>query len=52
MTQNQFVRWLLKPIVFVASLIPAVILGYLTWGAYTGEPSAWPRLTGNLSANP
>jgi methionine sulfoxide reductase heme-binding subunit len=51
-TENQITRWLLKPAVFVAALVPAVILFYLTWGAYNGNPSAWPALTGNLSANP
>ncbi len=52
MTENQITRWLLKPAVFVAALVPAVIVFYLTWGAYNGVPSAWPALTGNLSANP
>jgi methionine sulfoxide reductase heme-binding subunit len=32
--------------------VPAAILFYLTWGAYNGNPSAWPAVTGNLSANP
>lgn len=36
---DRTVRWVLKPLVFVASLAPGV---YLTWAA----------LTGNLSANP
>ncbi len=52
MTENQITRWLLKPAVFVAALVPAVILIYLTWAAYNGNQSAWPALTGNLSANP
>jgi len=51
-TQNQIIRWLLKPAVFAASLVPALILGYLFWMAYHGEPSAWPAITGNFSANP
>jgi methionine sulfoxide reductase heme-binding subunit len=51
-TDNQITRWLLKPAVFVAALVPAAILFYLTWAAYNGNPSAWPALTGNLSANP
>ena len=49
MTQQQITRWLLKPVVFVASLAPAVYLGlqvlkalgYLTWSAVA-----------DLSANP
>ena len=52
MTENQITRWLLKPAVFIAALVPAAILFYLTWGAYNGNPSAWPGLTGHLSANP
>ena len=52
MTQNQIIRRILKPAVFVASLVPAAILIYLTWKAFNGEVSAWPALTGNLSANP
>jgi sulfoxide reductase heme-binding subunit YedZ len=51
-TENQFTRRLLKPAVFVAAVVPAAILIYLTWRAYNGSPSAWPALTGNLSANP
>jgi sulfoxide reductase heme-binding subunit YedZ len=51
-TENQIIRRLLKPAVFVASLVPAVILAYLTWQAYHGEASAWPALTGNFSPNP
>jgi methionine sulfoxide reductase heme-binding subunit len=51
-TENQITRWLLKPAVFVAALVPAAILIYLTWRAYNGEQSAWPALTGNFSANP
>lgn len=51
-TGNQITRWLLKPAVFLAALTPAVILIYLTWAAYNGNQSAWPALTGNLSANP
>jgi methionine sulfoxide reductase heme-binding subunit len=39
MGSKDFVRWRLKPLVFLACLWP---LGYLTWGA----------LTGNLGANP
>lgn len=39
MTSNQVVRWVVKPVVFAASLAPA---GWLTWAA----------LTGNLSVNP
>jgi sulfoxide reductase heme-binding subunit YedZ len=41
-----------QPVLFVASLAPALSLGYLTWTAYHGEPSAWPAVTGNFSANP
>ena len=52
MTENQITRWLLKPAVFLAAATPAVILIYLTWSAYNGNQSAWPTLTGNLSANP
>lgn len=52
MTLNQIIRWLLKPAVFLASLVPAVILAYLTSLAYAGRTSAWPALTGNFSANP
>ena len=52
MTENQITRWLLKPAVFLAAVTPAVILIYLTWAAYNGNQSAWPALTGNLSANP
>jgi sulfoxide reductase heme-binding subunit YedZ len=51
-TANQLIRWGLKPVVFVAALAPAGIITYLTWAAYHGEQSAWPALTGNLSANP
>jgi sulfoxide reductase heme-binding subunit YedZ len=51
-TENQTTRWLLKPAVFVAAIVPAAILIYLTWAAYNGNRSAWPALTGNLSANP
>ena len=39
MSQKNFVRWVLKPLVFLACLWP---LGYLIWGA----------LTDNLTANP
>ena len=39
MSNDQFVRRVLKPLVFVAALMPAVYLG-------------WAMLTGNLSANP
>jgi sulfoxide reductase heme-binding subunit YedZ len=42
----------LKPAVFLAAATPAAILIYLTWAAYNGNQSAWPALTGNLSANP
>ena len=52
MTENQITRWLVKPVVFLAAATPAVILLYLTWAAYNGNRSAWPALTGNLSANP
>lgn len=52
MTETQITRRLLKPAVFVAALVPAAILIYLTWAAYNGNQSAWPALTGNLSANP
>ena len=52
MSENQITRWLLKPAVFVAAVVPAAILMYLTWAAYNGSQSAWPALTGNLSANP
>ena len=52
MTENQLIRGLLKPALFVAALVPAVTLAYLTWGAFNGTQSAWPALTGNLSANP
>jgi len=51
-TQNQIIRWLLKPAVFLSSLVPAVVLAYLFWQAYHGEPSAWPSITGNFSPNP
>jgi sulfoxide reductase heme-binding subunit YedZ len=51
-TANQLIRWVLKPVIFVAALVPAVTLAYLTWAAYHGEPSAWPALTGNFSPNP
>ena len=51
-TENQITRWLAKPAVFVAASVPAAILIYLTWAAYHGNQSAWPALTGNLSANP
>jgi sulfoxide reductase heme-binding subunit YedZ len=51
-TANQTTRWLLKPAVFLAAVTPAAILIYLTWAAYSGNQSAWPALTGNLSANP
>jgi sulfoxide reductase heme-binding subunit YedZ len=51
-TETQITRWLLKPAVFVAALVPAAILIYLTWAAYNGNQSAWPALTGNLSTNP
>jgi sulfoxide reductase heme-binding subunit YedZ len=51
-TAIQLTRWVLKPAVFLASLVPAVTLAYLTWAAYKGEQSAWPALTGNLSPNP
>jgi methionine sulfoxide reductase heme-binding subunit len=51
-TQNQILGRFVKPVVFLASVIPALILFYLTWNAYQGNPSAWPALTGNLSANP
>lgn len=52
MTENQVTRRLLKPAVFLAALVPAAILIYLTWRAYNGEQSAWPALTGNFSPNP
>lgn len=52
MTENQITRWLLKPAVFLSAVTPAVILIYLTQAAYSGNQSAWPALTGNLSANP
>ena len=39
MTSNQAIRWVVKPVAFAASLVPA---GWLTWAA----------LTGNLSVNP
>ena len=52
MTENQITRRLLKPAVFLAAVTPAVIVIYLTWAAYNGNQSAWPALTGNLSANP
>ena len=39
MTSNQTIRWLLKPAVFAAALVPA---GWLVWAG----------LTGNLSVNP
>ena len=39
MTANQALRWILKPLVFMAALAP---LAWLVWAA----------LTGNLSANP
>ena len=39
MTSNQAIRWVVKPVVFAAGLVPA---GWLTWAA----------LTGNLSVNP
>ncbi|HVH25974.1 MAG TPA: protein-methionine-sulfoxide reductase heme-binding subunit MsrQ [Vicinamibacterales bacterium] len=52
MTANQLIRWGLKPAVFAAALVPAATISYLTWAAYNGEQSAWPALTGNLSANP
>jgi sulfoxide reductase heme-binding subunit YedZ len=51
-TENQITRWLAKPAVFVAASVPAAILIYLTWAAYHQNQSAWPALTGNLSANP
>jgi sulfoxide reductase heme-binding subunit YedZ len=51
-TENQITRWLLKPAVFLAALVPATILIYLTWRAFSGEQSAWPALTGNFSPNP
>jgi sulfoxide reductase heme-binding subunit YedZ len=51
-TENQIIRWLLKPAVFLSSLVPASILTYLFWQAYHGEPSAWPSITGNFSPNP
>jgi sulfoxide reductase heme-binding subunit YedZ len=51
-TQNQLIRWLLKPAIVVAGLAPAVILTYLALAAYHGEASAWPSLTGNFTANP
>jgi sulfoxide reductase heme-binding subunit YedZ len=51
-TENQITRWLVKPAVFLAAVTPAAILIYLTWAAYNGNQSAWPALTGNLSANP
>jgi sulfoxide reductase heme-binding subunit YedZ len=38
-TSNQAVRWVLKPAIFIAALVPA---GWLVWAA----------LTGNLSVNP
>jgi sulfoxide reductase heme-binding subunit YedZ len=52
LTENQLIRWLLKPAVFLASVVPAAVLIYLTWRAYNGEASAWPALTGNFSPNP
>jgi sulfoxide reductase heme-binding subunit YedZ len=51
-TENQITRRLLKPAVFLAAVAPATIVIYLTWAAYNGNQSAWPALTGNLSANP
>jgi sulfoxide reductase heme-binding subunit YedZ len=51
-TANQLIRWALKPAVFLGALVPAATIAYLTWAAYYGEQSAWPALTGNLSANP
>jgi sulfoxide reductase heme-binding subunit YedZ len=51
-TENQIIRWLLKPAVFLVSLVPASVLAYLTWMVYHGQPSAWPAITGNFSANP
>src|SRR3954453_11317681 len=39
MTSNQAIRWVVKPAVFAAGLVPA---GWLTWAA----------LTGNLGVNP
>jgi sulfoxide reductase heme-binding subunit YedZ len=51
-TETQIIRRLLKPAVFLAAAIPAVILIYLTWAAYNGRASAWPALTGNFGANP
>jgi sulfoxide reductase heme-binding subunit YedZ len=51
-TEHQLTRWLLKPAVFLAAIVPAAILSYLTWQAFKGETSAWPALTGNLSPNP
>jgi sulfoxide reductase heme-binding subunit YedZ len=38
-TENQTIRWILKPAVFIAALVP---FGWLVWAG----------LTGNLSANP
>src|SRR5258705_11010855 len=39
MTRDRFIRWFLKPAVFIASLGPAAWL-------------VWAIVTGNLSANP
>ena len=39
MTSHQTVRWVLKPLVFAASLAPA---GWLVWAAYTGNLSPDP----------
>ncbi len=39
MTSNQAVRWVLKPIVFAAALVP---LGLMAWWAYTGNLTADP----------
>ena len=39
MSSNQIIRWVLKPVAFLAGLYPA---GWLVWALYTG----------NLSANP
>jgi sulfoxide reductase heme-binding subunit YedZ len=36
---NQFIRWVVKPAVFVAALYPA---GWIIWAAYTGNLSADP----------
>ena len=39
MTANQFLRWVLKPAVFLAALAPAL---WLSWSLYTGNVGADP----------